>query len=166
MPNAKPPSGFRLWGGVPAALIYLAWIAGVLDILTGISYGWVLAALVALAVCYPAMPLLWLTLWARRRDSRLGQFTVGSLLFSMLFLSVFLSFVGWVASSPGGQLRLQEPGSSEAFLFSAIICIIFFALAIPLLIWATESAVWLAVLAVRSRAVRNWLARRRRRQPR
>jgi len=42
-------------------------------------------------------------------------------------------------------------------LVAALACLVLALLAIPFLIWATESVVWLAALAVRTRTVRSWI---------
>ena len=154
MTTAKPPNRFRLWAGVPALVGYLAVAAIPLTALTDIAYTNVLAAMVCLAIVTSSTALTWLILWARRKDSRLGQFTVGSLLFLMLFASLYFSFCRWVAAHIALGVEME---SGDSLLVAALACLVLALLAIPFLIWATESVVWLAALAVRTRTVRSWI---------
>jgi len=160
MNDAKPPSGRRLWAGLLFGMLYLVLVAAILSPLTQVPFHWMLSAVAGVAASASGLALLWMFLWARRKDSRLGQFTVGSLLFVMLFVSLYLSFVGWVASHiDRSPLTVSGP---MAFPLTALICLLLAVPGFPLLARATESVVWLAALAVRSRLARRWLAARRR----
>jgi len=150
--DEKTPRGWRLWARLILTATYLAGFAAVLSAATDVHFVQMFAAVAAMAIACCGLSLTWLVLWARRLDSRLGQFTVGSLLFLTLLVSLALSFVSWVASHLDRQIAVA---SGERFAVAAVISAGFAVPAIPLLVRATESVVWLAALAVRRRRDRR-----------
>lgn len=104
--------------------------------------------------------LWWMTLWASRRESRLGQFGVGSLLFAALFVAMFLGFVRWnmIASAPEGTV-FTNPG--ELFSIIALVLLVWLLLSFRILAGLTEAVLWGAVWVLNRPGFRRW----RRRKP-
>jgi hypothetical protein len=161
MAPGKPPKWSRLLGGLLAGSAYLAGTAAIIGGVTGNPFGLMLLAVVSVAAVSVFLILLWMTLWARRKESRLGQFTVGSLLFLMALVSLYFACSSWVATEMLSVRAVQS--RAEGMLAGCVICLVLTLLAVPLLARTSESVIWLAVLVLRSRPLQDWLNARRRR---
>jgi hypothetical protein len=159
----RPSSRLRLWFGFLAGLLYLALVAGIFCLITGSPFPLVFAAVVAGSLFCGGLGLAWITLWAVRKDARLGQFTVGSLLFLMVFVAIFFGMVRWLAT----RIAEQDGAPDDLFMFAwfTVMCLVLTGVAIPLVLRMTEAVLWAAVWLVRRPAVRHWLAARRKARP-
>jgi len=107
-----------------------------------------------------ALALTWITLWAQRKDSQLGQFTIGSFLFATVFLSLFLAAVRWLVSSILARGR-HDPGDwTAAFLVVSAFSLAFFVVSIPILVMFAEGLVWIAAWTARRWPVKRTPQRR------
>jgi hypothetical protein len=126
---------------------FLAGLASLLAPAAKIHYLYALAGVVGyLALCV-GLGMTWLVLWARRTESRLGQFTTGSFFFLAAFVAIFASTVQWFSNLVGLPL-----GTAALFVIP-LLC-----LALRFVIPMTESILWGAVWLVRRRRVQKLLA--------
>jgi hypothetical protein len=160
------PTGRRrlwlLWLRFFVGSSYLACIAAVFVAITGSSFLWMVSAVFPGAILVGILALAWLTGWAQRADSRLGQFGIPSLLFLTLFVAIFFSIVRWLVVN----LRGPTAGVNDTPVTIAIasVCLLLFALGVPLMTGFMESLVWSAVWLLRRAPVRRWLLRRHERR--
>jgi hypothetical protein len=106
-------------------MAYFSLMAG---LLSGdwLSFLLILFGLVCSVAICGGVFLWWMTLWASRKDSRWGQFTVGSFLFAMFFIALFCGTVSGIIQileSDHGQIYpvikvLIWIGCAVAVLFS------------------------------------------------
>ncbi len=165
MPPIRPTSRRRLWSQFAVGLLYLALVALFIRSAIDRHYLAVFAAVIGATVLCSGLTLAWLTLWAMRKDGRLGQFGVGSLLFLTAFAAVFLGGVRWIVTEIEISAVNFEPGN-RLFLSVAIYCLVALVIGIPLVVRMTESTVWFAAWAVRRPLIRRLLNRRRSGRPR
>ena len=156
----RPTSRRRLWFRFLAGLFYLSVVSAILWVATGRPFAVVMAAVVVMALLCSGLALLWLTLWAVRKDSRLGQFGIGSLFFLTALVALYFSAVRWVALEIGENPWQPQP-ADELFLPVAVGGLLFACLGVPLMMGMTESLMWFAVWLVRRPTIRRFLARRR-----
>lgn len=82
-----------------------------------------LAVFTGAAFC-TALVLIWLVRWAYKDDGRLGQFSIASLLFSTLLVSIYFGIVRWiVVSSEVHEIRMPTEGAWR-FVFVAVLCLL------------------------------------------
>ena len=151
-----------MWWQFLVGMLYLAVVAAFLSGATGYHFLLMLPAVVGGTVFCSSLALLWLTLWALRKDSRLGQFGLGSLLFLTLFVALYAGLVRWLVVAIG-RARAQTGGDGDLFVQIAVVCLLPLLIAIPFVLRMTESLLWLAVWILRRRPIRKLLGRRRRR---
>jgi hypothetical protein len=150
LPMVRPPrTRSELWFRFLAGLAWLAFVAFALAVATSASYPLVFAGVLGGVVVCSSLGLTWLTLWARRKDSRLGQFGIGSLLFLTVYAALFFGTVRWILVRFAAQAN-RSPNSGEAFLIVAAICLVVAIVSVPVVLAMTEAVLWAAV----------WLARR------
>jgi hypothetical protein len=149
-----------LWFSFLVGLAYLAALSLAIVALTGTAFWIVFPAVVAGAAAASGLALAWATLWALRDDGRLGQFTVGSLLFLTVFVSGYFALVRWLAIAARQNLKLDIP-DAPAFATFGVASLLPILIGIPLMVRMAESVVWFGVWLVRRPAVRDWLRRRR-----
>jgi hypothetical protein len=135
-------------------------------------------AFAALGSC---LAIVWLTLWAVRDRSRLGQFTVGSLLFLAIFVAMFFGAARYLADQASRSVH-HEPSSWQAAEHGAgvespgvrgnaptsefvLLCLVLAALAVPFLLRMSDSVVWFFAWLVRRRCLRRWLPKGRPQSP-
>jgi uncharacterized membrane protein len=125
---------------------WLAIVASVVSAATAIPFPRVFAVILAYALICSGLGLAWLTLWAERKDSRLGQFTIGSLLFLTVFVAIFFGGVRWiVALSP----FRDKFGSILLPSLVAVVC------SVSPVLGMTEALLWLAVWCIKRRPPRR-----------
>jgi len=94
-----------------------------------------------------ALGLLWLTLWARMKNARLGQFGIASMLFLTAFASMFFSAVRWFAlahqPNPTGQIA---PGQFIAYSLAGGVLVVILT---PYALRLTDSLLWASVYLLR-----------------
>lgn len=147
----------HLWFKLFTGLLWLALPAAVLHVVTGYPFVFIFVMLFLGSLLCCGLGLWWMTLWALRRDSRVGQFTVGSLLFATLFLAMFLGFVRWVVGA--GAAAQGFHGSQDngpVFLAVALICLVWCAISVSIVASMTEAVLWGAVWLLKRPAVRRW----------
>ena len=160
--NQAEPSQRRLWDQFLAGMVYWSVTAAMVSEATGQHFGIVLPAVLCGGFFCCGLGLVWITLWAQRKHSRLGQFTVGSLFFLTLFASLFLSFVQWFVA----KSNLRHGPNAPGFITTAIICAFWLLIAFPLHLHMAHGVVLFGVWIVKRPLVRRWLrARRDRRDP-
>jgi hypothetical protein len=155
-PDRPPmPAPWRRWFWFFAGLGYLAVVALAVTAMTEAPYLLVFPGLVAGALFCGNLVLLWMTLWARRKDSRLGQFTIGSMLFLMTFTAFFFGFVRWLTTR--ALQRWPSPNATEPFVVIAIMCLVLTFVSVPFVVGMTDAVLWAAVWCIRRPRVRRWL---------
>ncbi len=164
MAPIQPSSRSRLWCRFFAGLSYLALISWVLCAVTERHFLTVFAAVVFGSLFCSGLALAWMTLWAVRKDSRLGQFGLGSLFFLTAFVALYCAAVRWVVIEIESNSTLPVR-RDELFLPVAIGGLLASIVAVPLVAGMTESLLWFAVWTVRRPLIRRLLIKRRRRDP-
>ncbi len=133
-----------MWSRVAAGLAYFAIVATFLALATNVNYFWVYSALLAGVAVATAIGLVWLTLWARRHDSRPGQFQIGSLFFLTLEAGLLFAAIRWTA---GRFAHANLPATEQEIGFAFAIA--FWLLAMPIGIFAAifmaEGTIWTGV---------------------
>ncbi|MBN2581304.1 MAG: hypothetical protein JXB10_20150 [Pirellulales bacterium] len=137
-------------------MAYFALIAALLGG-DGISFFLILFGLVCSVAFCGGILLWWMTLWASRKESRLGQFTVGSLLFATFFLALFCGIASscvLVLESFHGTLSPET--KILIWIFCAVGVLISFCPGLLLLEVLLRTATWM----VKRRWIQRWLFRR------
>ena len=162
MPPFDPPSASTLWRRSVGGLAYLGFVALILSRLTGKPFLLVLLGLLFGVFFSGGVALVWLVRWALRQESRVGQFSIASLLLVTAFAAAFFGAVRWLVTNVDDR---QVPGRFGP-VYVAIVCVFLAGIGIPVVLYLVEAFVWLAAWLVRRPAVQRWLARRRRRSER
>jgi len=149
MVKPSPPSLKRLWLQLAAGVMYLAFVSGFLSAVTDNPFWAVFVGVVTAAVFYVGLALCWVTLWARREDSKVGQYTIGSFFFLTVFLAGFLSLTRWVATAFAREDLGSTTPTVGQFLAVALVCSVFLTASIPFMLRAAESVIWLSVRFLR-----------------
>lgn len=150
----------RLWFHFLVGLAYAAFLAGVFSSCTDSSFPFAFAAVLGSFIIYGGLGIWWLTLWARQRDARFGQFGIGSLLLLMVFVAMFLGSVRWIVVRISEQSRRADAVAAfwgVAWIYLFVVCI-----SIPCVLYMSEAVLWAAVWFVKRAKVHRWLRRRRR----
>lgn len=132
-----------------------------LSMLTGHSIPVMLAMLFVGSLFCAGLVLWWMTLWASRRESRLGQFGIGSLLFVTLFVAMFLGFVRWLVSEGKAYGTVAAGEEDMAFLIIAPAFLIWSGVSLGILPGMVEAVLWGAVWFLKRPVVRRWFRRKR-----
>jgi hypothetical protein len=117
-------------------------------------------AVLAGAALATVVGLTWLTLWARRKDSRMGQFQIGSLFFLTALLAMLLGTARWTI----GRMGTERYPLGDAFALLAVVtCVWLFlaAISLPFVMGMAESVVWAGVWSLRQPIVRRAIGRLR-----
>ena len=147
---APLPTPARRVKGLLVGLTWLFCIAGPLSVVLRAPFWVVLLAVFSGTVFVGGLAIWWLTLWALRKDSRRGQFGLGSLLFLTLFVSLYLGSIrGLMMLVPGA------PAEGWMILLVALFGLIPVAVSIPFILMMLDALLWAAV----------WLVKRYRRPP-
>jgi hypothetical protein len=124
-------------------------VAACLTLATKCEFSFAFATLLGGFLACGGLGLWWLTLWARQKDGRLGQFGIGSLLFLTVFAAMFFGTVRWIVV----QISLPSHQADNAELFSkvALISLIVGLCSIPWVLRMSEALLWAAVWFVKFR---------------
>ncbi|HEV7225285.1 MAG TPA: hypothetical protein VGN42_21445 [Pirellulales bacterium] len=162
MDRYQPPSRTTLWlrffGGI-AWFGFLAWLVSISTrtpfraAFVVVSGGGILTACLALA---------WLTLWAQRRNSVAGQFTIGSVLFATCFAAIFCAAVRWIGVQLDRGPRLPS-GGGWLFLPVAFAVSIAAVISIPIVFGMLNSMLRFGIWSLRRPALRRGFRSLRRR---
>jgi hypothetical protein len=133
-----------MWLRFAAGLIYFALVAALLAGATDTSFLSVYPVLLAGVAAATAIGLLWLTLWARRHDSRPGQFQVGSLFFLTLEAGLLFAAIRWTAAR-FAQLHLRRSEQDFGFAFAAAFWLLVMPIGILVAIFMAEATIWAGV---------------------
>jgi hypothetical protein len=135
--------------------LYLAVVALMFSAATEITF--LLAFLVVLcgALFCCGLAVAWMIGAVCCEDARPRQFGIRSLLFLTVYVSIYFSMVRWLAN--------YAPNTPGSLPIIAAYCLVFGLISVPMLLFWTESLVWLAVWVVRRDCVQSWLAQRRKR---
>lgn len=126
------PSAARQWLNFIKGSAYLAGVSFLASSILRYPFAPTFAAVAAGTLSCSAVALVWITLWAQRRESRLGQFGIGSLLFLTLFVAVFCATVRFCATRimelyPGDRVEPTLTMISVATLtLIGVACSLFF----------------------------------------
>ena len=139
-------------------LVGLGWTATVASVFSRSTYCPFPFAFNAVLGCFlvgGGLGLWWLTLWARQKNARLGQFGIGSLLFLLVFAALFFGTVRWIVDLG------PQADNAEAFCICALVCLVLAAISIPFVLLMGEAVIWAAVWLVNRPQVRRWIRGRR-----
>jgi hypothetical protein len=129
-------------------MAYAAALANIFGAATHCTFPFAFASILGMFVICGVLGLWWLTRCARQKDSRRGQFGIGSLLLLTVFAAMFLGTVRWIV------LRVEEkqplPDSLGAFCVIAVVCSFFACISIPFVLCLNEALLWAAVWLIRS----------------
>ena len=153
MSKDQPTSRLELQVRFLGGWAYLAIIAAFISAATETGFLRVFPAVVCGAFFCCGLALVWIVGWAFREDARLGQFSIRSLLFLTVYVSLYFGVVRWLAT--------HSPDAEDALPVIAGFCLALAVISVPVLIFWMESLVWLAVWVVRRRCVQSWLSRKR-----
>lgn len=152
-PMAHAPISRReRWFGFLAGLLWTAAVAACLSLGTQCPFPFAFVTVLGGFLVCGGLGLWWLTLWARQKNGRLGQFGIGSLLFLTLFAAIFLGTVRWIVV----QALHQSPRADSAGLFCivALICLVVVLISIPWVLRMSEALLWAGVWFFK---VRRWI---------
>jgi hypothetical protein len=151
-PEAHAPTSHRQrWYRFLAGLAWATAVASLLSRGTQCTFPFAFAAVLGGSFVCGGLGLWWLTLWARQKDGRLGQFGVGSLLFLMVYAAIFFGTVRWIVA-----LRPQAD-NIETFCICALVCLFLALISIPFVLGTSEAVLWAAVWFVNLPQVRRWI---------
>ena len=157
-PTSRLALQLRFLGG----LLYLAATSALFSAATEIGFLSVFLAVICGALFSCGLALVWAIGWALRDDGRPGQFGISSLMFLTVYVALYFGVVRWLA--------IHSPNAADDLPFIAVFCLALAGMSVPVLIFWTESLVWMAVWTVRRDCVQSWLSRKRnrprRRRPR
>jgi hypothetical protein len=142
--------GTGRWARFLAGIASLAYVAGVVSSMTSSSFPGVFVCVLAGALVCSGLMLAWLTLWASRRDSRVGQFGIGSLLFLSVFVAMFFSAARWIITASSAQIGWSAD-RWEPFAFVTIGGLVVVAVLTPFVLGMTEAILWAVVWLIRQR---------------
>jgi hypothetical protein len=149
------PRGLSRRGRALLGLAYLALVAAGLSEAIGQPFGVTFLAVFCGAVFTSGLAIWWMTLWARRKEARAGQFTIGSLLFLTAFVAIYFSAISWLVSLlPRGPGR---PPDGSVFVWAAVTMGVVALFSIPFVLFVADGLVWAAVWVVSHPRVRRLL---------
>jgi hypothetical protein len=150
---AEPSSRRRLWFRFVAGLAYSALVAFPLCLATQCAFPLVLASVVGVFLVCGGLGVWWMTLWARQKDARLGQFTVGSMLFLMVYVAIFFGTLRWTVD----RVSLQFPRSDDADILRWVFVMwpLLALVSARIVLHMTEAVLWVAVWLVKRPRVRR-----------
>lgn len=138
------PSAGRRGRGFLAGLLWFCLLAWPASLLLDIPFWKVLPVLFGGSVAVGGLALWWLALWARRKETRPGQFGVGSLMFLTLFAALYLGAVrGLLTLAP------DAPAGIWVFLLTALFGLLPVAVSIPFVLMMLDALLWAGVWVVR-----------------
>jgi hypothetical protein len=144
---ASHPSTFRLWLQFIAGMLYLAMISLVLSVVLRYTFLSTYASVLGVTLLSSILALVWITRWAERRDSKLGQFGIGSLLFLMLFAAIFCSILRVIIARMDEIERIDESHRLAVIAalgaFIAVVILLSFPLVLHMVESLLKAAVWL-----------------------
>lgn len=108
------------------------------------------------------LALAWLTLWAGRRNSLPGQFTIGSLLFATGFTAIFFAAVRWIGVALEHAHDLRS-GGGWLFLPVAFAVSVAVVLSVPIVFGMLNSMLRAGIWSMCQPAVRRGIKALRRR---
>ncbi len=132
---------------------YLAVIAMGFSGATKIGFPLAFLVVICGALFCCGLALAWMIGAVLCEDARPRQFGIRSLLFLTVYVSLFFGVVRWLAN--------YAPNAPRSLPIIAVFCLVLGVISAPMLVFWTESLVWLAVWVVRRDCVQSWLAQRR-----
>ncbi len=150
-----PISRLDRWSGFLTGVAWTAAVAIVLSLNTQCAFPLAFAAVLGGFLVCGGLGLWWLTLWARQKNGRLGQFGVGSLLFLMVYAAIFFGTVRWIVVRASTQWRGAD--SVGLFCVVALICLLVALISVRFVLGMSEAVLWAAVWLVNRPQVRRWI---------
>lgn len=148
-----------------AGLGYFAICAGMLTAMTDVGFGRMYLAVLGAGAACAALVLCWMTLWALRKDSRPGQFTIGSLFFLTALLAILLAGARWVSLHLDPRIQSAISATPARVALVAGVSLLPLVVAVPFLAWMSEAVIWFGVWLLRQPAVRERMGWRRKGGP-
>src|SRR6185437_7715677 len=99
MDRYKPPGRMTLWLRFFGGIVWFGFLAWLVSMSTRTPFRAVFVVVSGGEILTACLALAWLTLWAERRNSVAGQFTIGSLLFATCFAAIFFAAVRWIGAA-------------------------------------------------------------------
>jgi hypothetical protein len=156
-PWQRPVDPFgRRWFRFLAGLAWTAAVASIFSLRTRCPFLFAFAAVLGGFFVYGGLGLWWLTLWARQKDARPGQFGIGSLLFLMVFAALFFGTVRWIVDLG------PQANDAEAFCICALACLVLAVISVPFVLFMSEAVICAAVWFIKRPHVGRWIRGRRR----
>jgi hypothetical protein len=157
----EPTSRRRLWLHFLAGLAYTALVATFFSGCTQCAFPFVFTAVLSGFFVCGGLGLWWLKLRVTKKDARLGQFSVGSLLFLMAFVAMFFGTVRWIVVRVSQQEQGLQADSVTLFCIFAPICLVLAPISMPFVLRMIEAVIWAAVWFVKRPPVHRWIRGRR-----
>lgn len=129
-------------------------MASVISHVTSSRFPWVFASVLGGALLCSGLVLTWLTLWASRPDSRLGQFGIGSFLFLGVFVALFFGTVRWIVIESSKQAGWSAH-HWEPFVVVTIVGLAVVVILTPIMLGMTEAVLWAMVWLIRRLPIRR-----------
>ncbi len=145
---------FRFCGGVAWAALISAMVSAA----TRTSFWPVFLVALPGMLATAALGLAWLTLWAQRRNSLPGQFTIGSMLFATCFVAIFFAAVRWIGAHVS-HFHGMHPAEGQVYLPVTIMVALAAAISIPIALGMLDSMLRAAIWSLRKPSARVWLKR-------
>lgn len=151
-----------LWLRFCGGIVWLAFLASLVSTYTQTPLGPVFVVVSGGTTLTACLALAWLTLWAGRRNSLPGQFTVGSLLFATCFAAIFFAAVRWIGAA---LKRAHDFPSGGGWLFLPVALAVSVAVvfSIPIVFGMLNSMLRFGIWSMRQPAVRRGIRSVRRR---
>ena len=149
----QPPSRATRVVRFAGGIAWLAFVALLAAMYTQTAFAPAFAIVLGGALACGVLALAWLTLWAQRRNSIAGQFTIGSLLFATCFAAVFFAAVRWLGANWAFGPRHASP-SGASYFGIAVGCLLVLAISIPIVFGMLEALLRLAIWLMHLPAVR------------
>lgn len=153
MNDYKPPTLRLRWGRFLGGVGWSAMVAALLSELTDAPFAPLFAVCLAGMLVAASLGLAWMTIWARRRQSLPGQFTIGSLFFATCFVALYFAAVRWV----GFKLMLRDGMHSDGavlYIPAALLCGLIALISIPIAFGMLEAVLRAGIWSLRQPIVR------------
>ena len=152
---SEPSSRGGLWFRFFVGLAYSAFVAFPVTLATQCPFPLVFASVVGVFLVCGSLGVWWMTLWARQKDARLGQFTVGSMLFVMVYVAIFFGTLRWTVDRAAMQFPRDEP--TMAFPMFFVMWSLGAVVSVGIVLRMTEAVLWAAVWLVKRPRFRRWI---------
>jgi len=162
MDRYKPPGRMTLWLRFFGGIVWFGFLAWLVSMSTRTPFRAVFVVVSGGEILTACLALAWLTLWAERRNSVAGQFTIGSLLFATCFAAIFFAAVRWIGAALD-HAHHSPSGGGWLFLPVAFAVSIAAVISIPIVFGMLNSILRFGIWSMRQPALRRRVKSLRRR---